>query len=117
VVDEFETGTNTRDLATGQVTTVHDSATGYEREELGERMRYHSHERDIFGILDGDPTSATVRTERRIQLSRGDWHTSVVATGEITCDKDAFYVNTELKTFLGDRQIFHRDWRFTIRAI
>jgi hypothetical protein len=53
-----------------------------------------------------------VRGERRIQLSRADWHTTVVAQGEMTCDKDAYYVDTELTTFVGDQQIFHKRWRF-----
>jgi uncharacterized protein len=112
VFDESEQGTITRDLVTGCVTTVYDSGVGYEREELGEDMRYHSHERDIFRIVDEDPTAAAVLAERRIELSRGDWHTSVVAKGEMTCDKDAFYVDTELTTWLDDRQIFHKRWRF-----
>ena len=111
-VDESERGSITRDLVTGEVTAVYQSGAGYQREELGEDMRYHSHERDTFHIVDDDPNSATVRSERRIQLSHADWQTTVVAHGEMTCDKDAFYVNTDLTTYLGDQQIFHRTWRF-----
>ncbi|WP_414711124.1 CocE/NonD family hydrolase C-terminal non-catalytic domain-containing protein [Pseudonocardia sp.] len=111
-VDESEQGSITRNLVTGEVTAVYESGEGYQREELGEDMRYHSHERDTFHIVDEDPNSATVRSERRIQLSRADWHTTVVAQGEMTCDKDAYYVDTELTTFVGDQQIFHKRWRF-----
>jgi putative CocE/NonD family hydrolase len=112
-VDESEHGAITRDLATGRVSSVYEGGGGYVREELGEPVRYFSFERDAFEIVDGDPTSATVTAHRRIELSRGDWHTRVVASGRLTCDKDTFHVDTELTAFHGEQPVFERSWRFS----
>ncbi|HEY3683610.1 MAG TPA: CocE/NonD family hydrolase [Streptosporangiaceae bacterium] len=111
--DDPDEGTVTRDLATGRVTSVYAGGGGYTRAELGAQTRYHSAERDTFAIVPGDPSSATVRSERRITLSRGDWHTRVHATAEMTCDKDDFHVVTAVTAQHGDATVFQREWRFT----
>jgi hypothetical protein len=111
--DDPDEGTVTRDLATGRVTSVYAGGGGYTRAELGAQTRYHSAERDTFAIVPGDPSSATVRSERRITLSRGDWHTRVHATAEMTCDKDDFHVVTAVTAQHGDDTVFQREWRFT----
>lgn len=108
-----EHGEVTHDLVTGRVTTVYENADGYVREEFGKPMRYHTSYRDIFDILDNDPTSAVVSSERAIELSRGDWRASVVANGRLACDKDFFHVRTDLTAYHGEEVAFQREWRFS----
>ena len=112
-IDDPDEGTVTRDLATGRVTVVYGGGGGYTRTELGKPMRYHSADRDTFTVLPGDPASAEVHCDRRITLSRGDWHTRVHATATMTADKENFHVVTAVHAFHGDDPVFDREWRFT----
>jgi hypothetical protein len=108
-----DVGTVTHDLATGQVTTVYESGGGFIRDELGHPMRKTTSERDVFEIADDDPTSATSRSSRSIEVSRGGWHVKVVATGLLTCDATTFHVHTDLTAYHGDVAVFEREWTFS----
>ncbi|MGH3663184.1 MAG: CocE/NonD family hydrolase, partial [Micromonosporaceae bacterium] len=111
-VEAPERGTVTRDLATGRVTVVYEDGGGYTREEFGQPMRWHALSRDVFEIVDDDPTSATVTSRQSIELSRGDWNTRVVAYGHLSCDKESFHVRTDVTAFNDDQVVFEREWRF-----
>lgn len=106
-------GTVTHDLATGRVVTVYQSGGGFVREELGQPMRKDSSERDVFEIADDDPTSATARSRRWLEVRRGDWQVKVVATGLLTCDDTTFHVRTDLTAYHGDEAVFDREWSFS----
>ena len=105
-----DVGTVTHDLATGQVTTVYESGGGFVRDEFGHPMRKTTSQRDVFEISDDDPTSATARSRQSIEVSRGDWHVKVVATGLLTCDATTFHVHTGLTAYHGDVAVFEREW-------
>ena len=109
-----DVGTVTHDLATGRVVTVYQGGGGFVREEFGQPMRKHTTERDVFEIADDDPTSATVTSQRRIEVSRGDWQVAVVGEGRLTCDADAFHVRTSLTAYHCDDAVFERQWSFRV---
>ncbi|MGH3095921.1 MAG: CocE/NonD family hydrolase [Streptosporangiales bacterium] len=113
VTDGDGHGAVTQDLASGRVTTVYQTGGGYDREEFGKPVRYRSSARDTFEILPDEPTSASVASERTMALSRGEWQTRVVATGELICDKESFHVRTGLTAYHGDEPIFEREWAFS----
>lgn len=77
---------------------MYENADGYAREEFGRPMRYHTAYRDIFDIVDNDPTSAAVTSERSIVVSRGDWHASVVANDRLDCDEESFHATWHDRT-------------------
>lgn len=74
-----------------------------------------SWERDVFSIVDTDPARARALSERRIEITRGDWHTKVDAYAEMTCDAENFYVTTRLSAMAGEDEVFsagNGTWRF-----
>ena len=109
-----ERGTVTRDLATGVTTVVYEEEGGFRLPlDGGEELRSAPWERDTFEIQDEEPTSARAVSERRIDLSRGDWSTRVEAYGEMTCSSDAFRVTTSVTAWAGNEQVFTREWSFS----
>lgn len=61
-----------------------------------------------------DPATATVETETRWQLARGDWRVGGLARTRVTGDGGVFTVDTRLEAREGDTTIFTRDWHFRV---
>jgi putative CocE/NonD family hydrolase len=66
--------------------------------------------RDIYRIIEGQPLSASVRSERSLGVGRGDWQTRVVTVSVMTSDKDRFVVNNFLEGFEGEVRVFAKTW-------
>jgi hypothetical protein len=76
--------------------------------ELGEIAR------DLFVIVEGDPLSAAMESERQVRLSRGDRHAAVRTHSAMRCDATHFYLADTLEAFEGDDKIFERTWERSI---
>ncbi|WP_406115097.1 CocE/NonD family hydrolase [Streptomyces sp. NBC_01014] len=71
-----------------------------------------------FRIVEGDPLSATVESDREESISRGAWATRVRTHSRMTADATDFCVVNELSAYEGageaEREIFTRTWSFTV---
>ena len=105
-----ELGTVTRDLTTGRVEVVYDHSGGHQLPAEYGDLSHWAWERDTFSIHDEDPTTARTVSERRIDITRGEWKTRVDAHAELTCDAEKFYVTSRLTTYAGDEEVFARTW-------
>ena len=63
-----------------------------------------------FEITDGDPLSATARTEYRVEIKRPDTIVGHHSTGCMTCDATHFSLDTTLSVLENGSQIFYREW-------
>jgi uncharacterized protein len=61
---------------------------------------------DTYSIVEGEPLSASVRCEREIELSRGDWDVRAVTSTTLRCDAEAFYVTNRIEAYERDAAIF-----------
>ena len=69
---------------------------------------------DTYGIVEGDPLSASVRCEWSIGLARGDWSTRVETTSVMTSDADSFLLTDTLAAYEGEQRIFSKSWSIAI---
>jgi hypothetical protein len=97
------TRTITRKIGSGAMTLVYTYGGGLRRlpngTELAEAYR------EEFAIVEGDPLSARVRCEHRVELGRGEWRTRVQATAEMWADARDFHVRNTVVAHEGDRLI------------
>jgi uncharacterized protein len=101
------------DVATGRLTRTMRSDRGGHR-RLSDGLVYDAKVTDVFTIVEGDPLSASVRSERSVAIARGDWRTRVEAVSTMSADRDAFIVTNELDAFEGERRIFGRTWHASV---
>ncbi len=69
--------------------------------------------RNTYGIVEGDPLSATVRCERTMEIGRPGWETVTEVDTTMSCDANAFHVVTTLKAHYGDELVAERNWRWS----
>src|SRR5262249_18682460 len=86
-------------------------AHGY---RLPDGLEYHGQVVNTFSILEGDPLSASARTEHAITIGRATWRTHVRARTQLTCDATTFLVQTDLAASEGKEIVLTRDWRLEI---
>ena len=83
----------THDLATGQalltVRTEHNGAYRLVEADL----EVEETAVDTYGIVEGDPLSASVRCDWSIALARGAWRTRVVTSSALTADAASFLLD------------------------
>ena len=65
---------------------------------------------NTFSIQAGEPTSAQVECERRIEISRGDWQTRVETRSVMTGDQENFYLTNVLDAYEGPTRVFTKSW-------
>jgi len=85
------------------------------RNRLPNGIIYDSVITNIFSITEGQPTSASVQCKRQIEISRGDWQTSVETSSVMTSDKDYFHLTNILDAYEGQVLIFTKSWTQKIR--
>jgi uncharacterized protein len=103
----------------------HDLATG--RAELTVRTEHNGAYRlveadleidemavDTFGIVEGDPLSASVRCEWSISLARGDWRTRVETSSVLTADATSFLLTDSVDAYEDERRVFARRWSIAL---
>jgi uncharacterized protein len=96
---------------TGCADLSSEQAFGY---RLPDGLEYQHSSTSRFSIVEGEPLSASVHNEHEIAIARGAWRTRVRARADLTCDANAFLVQTDLDVWEGDESVFTRDWGFQI---
>ena len=66
--------------------------------------------RNSYGIVEGDPLSATVRCERTMEIGGPGWRTVTEVDSTMSCDAEAFHVQTRLSARDGDEPFFEHIW-------
>jgi putative CocE/NonD family hydrolase len=94
----------TRDVLTGRVELVQDSAAT-PTALLADGLEYSSRDRDAWSIVEGDPLSAEIRCERTLTLARGEWRTRVEAVATMASNREAFLLTNALDAFEGDVRV------------
>ena len=85
------------------------------RNRLSNGIIYDSVITNIFSIVEGQPTSASVQCKRQIEISRGDWETRVETSSVMTSDKDYFHLTNILDAYEGQVRVFTKSWTRKIR--
>ena len=65
---------------------------------------------DTYGIVEGDPLSASVRCDWSIALARGAWRTRVETSSALTADATSFLLTDTLDAYEGDQRVFAKSW-------
>ena len=76
-------------------------ATGRELAEFGENS---------FSIVEGDPLSAETSSLRAVEVGGDGWVARTEVRSKLTCDEDAFFVETKVEAFNGAEPFFERTW-------
>lgn len=103
-----------RDVVTGRITmTLNQDGGGTTRQvaagiELGELAR------DRFTIVEGDPLSAEMASERQVTLARGDRRAEIRTHSAMSCDATHFHLRDTIQAFEGDERIVERTWERSI---
>jgi hypothetical protein len=79
------------------------------------RLEYNSHSCNIHRIVEGDPLSAFNSAEHEISIGRADWSTRVHTYSTMSATADEFLLTNLVEGYEGDRRIFAKTWRRTIR--
>jgi putative CocE/NonD family hydrolase len=69
---------------------------------------------DTYSIVDGNPLSASVESERTIGIGRGEWQTRVHTTSSMSADRTHFYLTNALEAFEGDTRVFVKSWTHSV---
>jgi hypothetical protein len=77
-------------------------------------LEYDDHDPVTFTIIDGDPLSARVRCERRIEVRRADWRTRIELLSEMTADASDYLVTTTIEAYEADTRIHARTFTCAI---
>ena len=105
---EDATRTFAYDVTKGQLQMVDRIDDG--RNRLSNGIIYDSFITNIFSIIEGQPTSASVQCRRQIEISRGEWVTRVETSSVMTGDKDHFYLTNLLDAYEGQVRVFTKSW-------
>jgi hypothetical protein len=99
----------TRDLASGTAELLFDwDCGGLTR--LPNGVLYEDTSVATYRIADDDPLSARVRVENTSTGGRDGARVEIRATGEMTCDAEAFAVTSTLEVHEEGRPVFARTW-------
>lgn len=71
--------------------------------------------RNTYSIVEGDPLSASVRCERTMEIGGPGWKTVTEVDSKMSCDADAFHVETRLSARDSDKPFFERTWSWSTR--
>ncbi|WP_299424957.1 CocE/NonD family hydrolase [uncultured Shimia sp.] len=70
--------------------------------------------REVFSIVDCEPTSAQAKFSWERHMSRGDWSVVVKADLEMTGDDVSYFIKARLVAEEGDKQVFQKNWDVTV---
>ena len=98
-----------RDLVTGEV-VMELNQDGDKRVTRPDGLTLIEDNHDRFRIIEGEPTSASVASTRRLRLERGSWRVDVRTTSRMTCDRERFFLFDHVEAFEGDERVFERTW-------
>jgi uncharacterized protein len=101
-----------KEHATGCVEQIFDWALGGSLRFLDIDLDSADTSHCVYSIVEGDPLSAEVRFHATSDMGRGDWQTRADVTSSMTCDAEAFHVESTLGVFENDEVVFTRSWEF-----
>ncbi|MET9533034.1 CocE/NonD family hydrolase [Streptomyces sp. NPDC006649] len=105
------------DVETGEQVIVTTPADGTMTDRADGLTRTGS-DLNRFRLVEGDPLSASVESEREESISRGDWATRISTRSRMTADATDFCVVNQLSAFEGagddEREVFSRTWSFSV---
>ena len=99
----------TRDLCTGKKVLVLQSDYGAQLIKTAD-ITVTGHSQDRFEIADNDVLTAKADYQFSMGYKRKGWNVTTQGQMTVTCDKDNFLLNGELKAFEDDKEIFCRTW-------
>jgi len=103
-----------RSQATGVVEIVNDLGYFQPIRFLDSGLVYDDRGQDVYRIVDGDPRSATTRSERQIAIERGDWRTRVETVSTMSATTDDYVVTNTLEAYEGDTRVFAKTWHLVV---
>jgi putative CocE/NonD family hydrolase len=103
-----------RDVVSGRVTMTLNQDGGGEVRQVATGIELGELARDRFTIVEGDPLSAGMESERQVSLARGDRRAEVRTRSAMWCDATHFHLKDTLEAFDGDERIFERTWERSI---
>ncbi len=78
------------------------------------RLVFGGASRDEYAIAPGDPLSAEATSHWSRSLERDHWRARVEAEGRLSCTRDAFRVEAQLRAWEGESSVFERAWSLSI---
>lgn len=102
------------DAASGRITmTTFVDSGRYVLDDIGlEVTAWHRRE---YSIVPGDPASCRTITTAREGRARGEWSATLDTRLTVTCDRDAFHLQAEMKACEGDTVFAERTLKESIR--
>ncbi len=95
------------DLATGRVTMRISRNDGWSRiEDIGTEVAYAKAKEE--SIIEGDPLSKREVVTTSHSFRRGDWNARLDTKIVLTCDKENFYVQSDIDAYTDGARIFSR---------
>jgi hypothetical protein len=71
-------------------------------------LEYDDDDPVSFTIREGDPLSARVECERRIELRRGDWRTRIEVHAQMSADATEYLVSSTVHAYEGNQRVHSR---------
>ena len=93
-----------------RTTRLIDHADDGARRLLPDGIEFASVDHDTYTIVEGDPLSAHVRCERRLEIGRGAWRVRIETRSEMHADAADFHLTNTLVAYEGETEVFTRTW-------
>jgi hypothetical protein len=101
------------DMATGRTTMRISRYDGWSRiEDIGTEVSYAKSKE--MSVVDEDPLSKREVVATNHSFRRGDWNARLDTKIVMTCDKEHFYLQSDVDAYDGDARIFSRCYRHKI---
>jgi hypothetical protein len=84
------------------------------RRLIGNGVDHESIMSNTFSIVEGEPLSATARSDRSIELGQGEMRVRIETTSTMTSDANAFLVTNVLDAYEGNVRVFGKTRTFTV---
>jgi hypothetical protein len=81
---------------------------------LNSGLEYREQSRHVYAIVEGDPLSASVRSDWTVEVGRGTWQTRVQTQSAMTADRDRFLVTNALEGYERNNRVFVKTWTAAI---
>jgi hypothetical protein len=63
-----------------------------------------------YHLDEGDPLSATAELRRTLTMARDGWQIRVETEMRLSCTRDAFLLQADLRAWEGTQEVCHRKW-------
>ena len=63
-----------------------------------------------YHLDEGDPLSATAELRRTLTMARDAWQVRIQTEMRLSCTRDAFLLQADLRAWEGTQEVCHRKW-------